>query len=258
MHLAVYCLPAIQLACSAVLHVASRSTSVTLTAAGLSVATVVSIDGRKLTLGGADIVDGSPVLDMKPYLPFCDSIPGAVAPEWVRLEGFWCAGPCQHAGPAVHEVLVKGCCAAQVSDSCEDDPVAVAEVIISARGREQLEQCWAGTGAGAALRRRLFPDLAAWLALVQQTLGRDIRSVHQRLHVAPCGRREGAEAHERSADLAEQECMAACSAGDPPPRYQVVLQGVRVMYDINADGVVHVRAAHVASEGLSLSREQDS
>lgn len=28
---------------------------------------------------------GSPVLDIKPYVPFCDSVPEAVAPQWVAV-----------------------------------------------------------------------------------------------------------------------------------------------------------------------------
>ena len=52
--------------------------------AGLSVARVVRVEGRTLVVAGADVVDGSPVLDVKPYLPFCDSLPGATAPAWVR------------------------------------------------------------------------------------------------------------------------------------------------------------------------------
>jgi hypothetical protein len=50
---------------------------------GLSIAEVVEIKGRTLVLGGADIVDGSPILDIKPYLPFCDSLSNAIAPNWV-------------------------------------------------------------------------------------------------------------------------------------------------------------------------------
>lgn len=26
-----------------------------------------------------------PVLDIKPYLPYCDSVPGAIAPSWVKV-----------------------------------------------------------------------------------------------------------------------------------------------------------------------------
>lgn len=50
---------------------------------GLSVARVLGVEGRSLLLGGADIVDGSPVLDIKPYVPFCDDVSGATAPQWV-------------------------------------------------------------------------------------------------------------------------------------------------------------------------------
>lgn len=41
------------------------------------------MEGRTLVVAGADVVDGSPVLDVKPYLPFCDSVPDALAPFWV-------------------------------------------------------------------------------------------------------------------------------------------------------------------------------
>ncbi|KAK9820048.1 hypothetical protein WJX72_005461 [[Myrmecia] bisecta] len=50
---------------------------------GLSTATIEGVEGNTLLLGGADVVDGTPVLDIKPYLPFCDSIAVASAPHWV-------------------------------------------------------------------------------------------------------------------------------------------------------------------------------
>lgn len=46
---------------------------------------VLAVEGNRLVLGGADIVDGSPVLDIKPYVPFCDALPGARAPDWVQV-----------------------------------------------------------------------------------------------------------------------------------------------------------------------------
>jgi len=48
------------------------------------VAEIVAVEGDALTLAGADVVDGTPVLDVKPYLPFADGVPGATAPPWVR------------------------------------------------------------------------------------------------------------------------------------------------------------------------------
>lgn len=55
---------------------------------GLSLGRVVAVDpaAGTLTLGGADLVDGTPVLDVKPYVPFCDRVEDAVAPAWVGRE----------------------------------------------------------------------------------------------------------------------------------------------------------------------------
>lgn len=48
---------------------------------------IVSVDAAAgvLVLGGVDIVDGSPVLDIKPYVPFSDALPCATAPSWVTV-----------------------------------------------------------------------------------------------------------------------------------------------------------------------------
>ena len=51
---------------------------------GLSVAMIGRISGREIELLGADIVDGTPVLDIKPYVPFCDSHASAETPFWVN------------------------------------------------------------------------------------------------------------------------------------------------------------------------------
>jgi len=44
---------------------------------GLSVVELLSVDGTTLKLGGGDFLDGTPVLDLKPYIPYVDSIPDA-------------------------------------------------------------------------------------------------------------------------------------------------------------------------------------
>jgi len=48
---------------------------------------VLEVKGNTVLLGGADIVDGSPVLDIKPYVPFCDGVTSASAPAWVAVGG---------------------------------------------------------------------------------------------------------------------------------------------------------------------------
>lgn len=40
--------------------------------------------GNVLRVRGLDAVDGTPVLDVKPYLPQYDSVPDATVPEWAR------------------------------------------------------------------------------------------------------------------------------------------------------------------------------
>lgn len=44
---------------------------------GLSVVKIKKVEGHRITIQGGDFVDGTPILDIKPYLPFVESIPGA-------------------------------------------------------------------------------------------------------------------------------------------------------------------------------------
>jgi tRNA-Thr(GGU) m(6)t(6)A37 methyltransferase TsaA len=39
---------------------------------GLSIVTIEEIDGGTLTVGGVDVLDGTPLLDLKPYVPAFD------------------------------------------------------------------------------------------------------------------------------------------------------------------------------------------
>jgi tRNA (adenine37-N6)-methyltransferase len=49
---------------------------------GMSSVRLVGVRGLVLTVSGHDLLDGTPVLDVKPYLPYCDAHPGARA-GWV-------------------------------------------------------------------------------------------------------------------------------------------------------------------------------
>ena len=48
---------------------------------GLSAARLLGVEGRRLILEGLDAREGTPVLDIKPYLPVSDAISDATAPE---------------------------------------------------------------------------------------------------------------------------------------------------------------------------------
>jgi len=114
---------------------------------GLSLVEIVRVGDRTLDVAGADLVDGTPVLDVKPYVPYSDCIAAARAPEWVGNN------------------LTDG-----------DGPLAVDEVKFTEEGDAAVRAAW--------LRRRktsLYQSADEFIAFVVQALGRDIRSYHQRL-----------------------------------------------------------------------------
>ena len=49
---------------------------------GLSAVELQKIEGRTLHLRGVDLLDGTPVLDIKPYVPYADAFPEAKA-GWI-------------------------------------------------------------------------------------------------------------------------------------------------------------------------------
>jgi len=53
---------------------------------GLSVVELVAVKGLELTIRNFDMLDGSPVLDIKPYIAYADSIPHARS-GWLETEG---------------------------------------------------------------------------------------------------------------------------------------------------------------------------
>lgn len=50
---------------------------------GISVVQLIHINGLKLLVRGADLLDGTPVLDIKPYLPYADAI-GDASRGWTE------------------------------------------------------------------------------------------------------------------------------------------------------------------------------
>eukprot|EP00955_Chlamydomonas_euryale_P052815 355286-Chlamydomonas_euryale.AAC.1 len=116
---------------------------------GLSVAQVIGLDSDCLMLGGADIVDGTPVLDIKPYLPFVDSVPHASAPSWVAADA-------------------------------DEDPLAVSVVKVSDEAADMIIGCW-----NRRKHKSLYNSAHDFLRLVSEVLSRDIRPVHRRMPRSP-------------------------------------------------------------------------
>jgi tRNA-Thr(GGU) m(6)t(6)A37 methyltransferase TsaA len=58
---------------------------------GITAVKLLKIQGNTLTVQGLDAMDGSPVLDIKPYVPEFDRIDEPGVPEWMKrlLEGYF-------------------------------------------------------------------------------------------------------------------------------------------------------------------------
>jgi tRNA (adenine37-N6)-methyltransferase len=65
---------------------------------------LLSVKGNVLSVRGLDAVDGTPVLDIKPYFPHFDSIPDAKVPAWVTAVGEPGDGPRTTGGSTAPEV----------------------------------------------------------------------------------------------------------------------------------------------------------
>ena len=101
-----------------------------------------------------------------------------------------------------------------------DEPLALTGVVFDPGAEEALAAAWR-----AAPRASLYPDVLSFLALVREALGRDIRSVTQRLQVP------GRHAHGGSAAL-DLNPSSGQPAGSGSGFWRVVLDGVEVAYDI--------------------------
>lgn len=51
---------------------------------GLTCCRIISVEGNILEVEGLDAREGSPVLDLKPYIPGSDALPEAQVPGWVH------------------------------------------------------------------------------------------------------------------------------------------------------------------------------
>lgn len=167
------------------------------------------MEGNRLTLAGADLLDGSPVLDIKPYLPFCESLPGAVAPAWVACE-------------------------------TDNEPLRVADVAIGEAAAADIARCWS-----SRRDRSLYDSAHAFMNLVRQVLSRDIRSAHQRL----CNESKSSSGLAAAEGVAPSKGGAADGDGDTPRGvYHVLLEGIDISYDIDKERGVRVVSASPASQ----------
>ncbi len=51
---------------------------------GLTACRILKISGNIIEVSGLDARDGTPIVDLKPYIPKGDALPEATTPEWVK------------------------------------------------------------------------------------------------------------------------------------------------------------------------------
>lgn len=91
---------------------------------GLSAVKLVGIEDGKILVAGADLMDGTPIFDIKPYLPYTDQIPEATGgfaserPSQERLAVLW---PEELRGVLEDEVVVTHLLAQDPRPAYQDD-----------------------------------------------------------------------------------------------------------------------------------------
>ncbi|EFJ24236.1 hypothetical protein SELMODRAFT_271086 [Selaginella moellendorffii] len=176
---------------------------------GLTVAKVERLEHGILMLSGADLVDGTPVIDIKPYLPYCDSVREASAPTWVNAGG-------------------------------EDDPLAVASVTFTEASLNGLDECW-----NKMERFSLYSSSRELHDFIAQVLSRDIRSLSQRQ------RPHDGVVSEIAQPLYGDSSELHNGGGDEKlVLYNVILEGLKISYTVDADCKVVVRSVQASSHLL--------
>jgi tRNA-Thr(GGU) m(6)t(6)A37 methyltransferase TsaA len=58
---------------------------------GITAVQLLGVDGKVLRVKGLDAIDGTPVLDIKPYVPIFDRVDRATVPTWMErlMEGYF-------------------------------------------------------------------------------------------------------------------------------------------------------------------------
>ncbi|CAL1358546.1 unnamed protein product [Linum trigynum] len=176
---------------------------------GLTVAKVEAVQGNMVLLSGVDLVDGTPVLDIKPYLPYCDSITEATVPKWVM----------------------------------EDGMLAVTSISFSEGFASNLDDCWRRIG-----KKSLYSSAAELRRLIEEVLSWDIRSVSQRNQPHDGATELPSIAASPDEEFSEQhnhEDDDIAPVGSRGIVYHLLLEGVDIAYRIDENSNVIVEKAVV-------------
>uniref|UniRef100_A0A0E0IJV1 TsaA-like domain-containing protein n=1 Tax=Oryza nivara TaxID=4536 RepID=A0A0E0IJV1_ORYNI len=180
---------------------------------GLSVAKVEAVDGHSILLSGVDLVDGTPVLDIKPYLPYSDSVKGAAIPNWLEVDG----------------------------------ALAVESIHFSEHFISALSDCWMHVQ-----KQSLYASADEFQDLVKEVLSWDIRSLSQRIRphevtikdVTDNGRSKIDNGCNNDEDRQSVDSSTSVV-------YHLHLEGIDVSYRIDQDSNIVVENAALLSSAVN-------
>ncbi|CAM8966386.1 unnamed protein product [Rhodiola kirilowii] len=189
---------------------------------GLTVAKVEAVKGNVVLLSGVDLVNGTPVLDVKPYLPYCDSIQGATVPGWVKV----------------------------------DHMLSVTSVNFLEHFSVALVDCWS-----AIKKRSLYASPDELQSLIKQILSWDIRSVSQRNKSDGSQyEQNGNILMDSRPNYKEERCAKVADTSRDAPNsfkdivYHLALEGLDISYRIDNDGNVTVSNVTLLSDAQSQNQ----
>ncbi|RXH78781.1 hypothetical protein DVH24_002299 [Malus domestica] len=238
---------------------------------------VEAVHRSMLLLSGVDLVDGTPVLDVKPYLPYSDSIQGARVPKWLTPYPHFMERLLPSLEPETYRSWAKALAIAPSATSLfsltdtwtktfkyllwktayGDSVLAVASVSFSEGFTSTLADCWEISG-----KNSLYASPDQFQNLIKQVLSWDIRSLSQRNrpHDSFTKSENGKQLNECSDDYPGEEASSPGSEQPPQsPRdiiYHLTLEGLDVSYRLNCDGSVVVEKVTEASSVTNSSQKR--
>lgn len=189
---------------------------------GLTVAKIEAIEGNVIILSGVDLVDGTPVIDIKPYLLYSDCIPSATVPNWVKAE----------------------------------NALAMNSVKFSVDFAASLSSCWANIE-----KHSLYASAEDFRRLIQEVLASDIRSLSQqtRPHESN-GENMFIESEECGIDelnpYGPNGYNKIPSSSPNGITYHLILEGIDVSYSIDDDNNILVKEATLGSDAKCIKDRQ--
>ncbi|KAJ1483945.1 TsaA-like domain-containing protein [Baffinella frigidus] len=198
---------------------------------GLTLCRLISVEGGTLTLGGVDLLDGTPVLDVKPYVPSYDSIPDGFVrvPDWLRPPPPITVEASLEVRELLHRLLPPAVSSSSSSASSSSSSSSAASLSAAAASTPgPLEQHGAPDPHMRTSLGLVAPAASPW---VEEVIRADTRS---RLALSRTARRPSAHPSHPSSDPSSDASEAGGDdERDLPRPFNFMVRDVRIEYRLD-------------------------